>query len=100
MAKFTPGPWGLGTSKVAIWASDGAMVADAWESNDRPDYECEANAKLIAAAPEMYTCLVKMRDGMNCICRLNKIMEPLGASSECHVCAINAILDKADGGQQ
>ena len=64
VGSHTPGPWQLGSSKVAIWGSDGSVVADAWESNDRPDKECEANARLIAAAPDLLAALKSARHGL------------------------------------
>jgi hypothetical protein len=47
---------------------------------------------------EMYAYLKKMRDSMRCVCGLNELGFQLGSGVECHVCAINAILKKADGG--
>ena len=59
--KFTPGPWSLDNNDVRDEAqavlrdATGCIVADAF-TMDRTG-ECEANAHLIAAAPELYEAL-------------------------------------------
>jgi hypothetical protein len=65
MSKHTPGPWGIESDKFSlIWIGpmrpDGIKVADIvvrldHGSDYRPEYNArqEANAKLIAAAPEL-----------------------------------------------
>jgi len=62
--KHTPGPW-----KVDVWhtpegekrilAPNGQGIAILVNANGRDNEETEANAALIAAAPEMYDWLVK-----------------------------------------
>ena len=54
--KFTPGPWSApdkGELRGAVVAKDGKMVCDPSGAGRHED-EAEANARLIAAAPEMY----------------------------------------------
>ena len=54
--KFTPGPWvapNYGNLNGAVVAKDGEMVCDP-SGAGRPEDEMDANARLIAAAPEMY----------------------------------------------
>ena len=54
--KFTPPPWSVpskGRLSGAVVAKDGEMVCDP-SGADRHEDEAEANARLIAAAPEMY----------------------------------------------
>ena len=54
--KFTPGPWSApskGNLRGAVVAKDGEMVCDPSGAGRHED-EAEANARLIAAAPEMY----------------------------------------------
>ena len=54
--KFTPGPWSApdkGKLRGAVVAKDGEMVCDPSGAGRHED-EAEANARLIAAAPEMY----------------------------------------------
>ena len=45
---------------MTVWAGDRAPVAESWEINDRPEAECKANARLIAAAPELLDALKAM----------------------------------------
>ena len=54
--KFTPPPWSvpsMGNLRGAVVAKDGEMVCDPSGAGRHED-EAEANARLIAAAPEMY----------------------------------------------
>ena len=54
--KFTPPPWSVpskGKLIGAVVAKDGEMVCDPSGAGRHED-EAEANARLIAAAPEMY----------------------------------------------
>lgn len=54
--KFTPGPWSApdeGNLRGAVVTKDGKMVCDP-SGAGRHEGEAEANARLIAAAPEMY----------------------------------------------
>lgn len=58
MTKFTPGPWVVETYELDMWGvytPDGELIADC-------GYEQEANARLIAAAPEMYKILCDLRE--------------------------------------
>lgn len=61
MNKHTPGPWGIGEeheSKVDIINKDGKTIATAKPAGGLwCDKEMKENAKLIAAAPEMYEIL-------------------------------------------
>ena len=62
MPKFTPGPWhfGIGKAEEIIYNQKGWAVANATVLHGRADAEeCKANARLIAAAPEMYAALRK-----------------------------------------
>lgn len=57
--KFTPWPWNapdFGNLSGAVVAKDGEMVCDPSGAGRNED-EMDANAKLIAAAPEMYALL-------------------------------------------
>jgi hypothetical protein len=59
----TPGPWSIPTPRMgfsAIHGPDGQLVfgiAAGSADERRPEAVCEANANLIAAAPEMYEAL-------------------------------------------
>lgn len=72
MSKHTPGPWhtGNGNATRIIYAADGYAVADAKAYHGVPIAQCEANAALIAAAPELLAachyaldCATNKRDG-------------------------------------
>lgn len=57
--KFTPGPWNApewGDLNGAVVAKDGQMVCDP-SGAGRYEDEMDANARLIAAAPEMHKLL-------------------------------------------
>lgn len=62
--KFTPPPWSVpdkGELRGAVVAKDGKMVCDPSGAGRHED-EAEANARLIAAAPEMYELLGCIQD--------------------------------------
>lgn len=68
--KHTPGPWmyaGAGAIKrdyTAIGCTDGETIASAWGHSNSgffvSEEEKEANARLIAAAPELFEALLDM----------------------------------------
>lgn len=61
---FTPGPWNAEDGEALVFAANGLRVADA-HCDDQPDMsedQEDANARLIAAAPELYAALTKLRD--------------------------------------
>jgi hypothetical protein len=65
--KFTPGPW-IKRGKGTIETSGGAEVASVMDGQmlDRVDHETqEANAHLIAAAPELYEALEELHAQQN-----------------------------------
>jgi hypothetical protein len=68
MSKHTPGPWSVSPPWMGfsvINGSDDKMVfaiAAGSPEEKRPDDECEANARLIAAAPEMLEALKVLLD--------------------------------------
>lgn len=55
MAEYTPGPWHMptGYSDFQVHGPDGNRVADTMTLT-RHAAECEANARLIAAAPDLF----------------------------------------------
>lgn len=55
---YTPGPWRVGTNHPAelFCTAEGVRVADC-STNTRPEAEQEANARLMAAAPELVEAL-------------------------------------------
>lgn len=62
-AKHTPGPWTIDPEGETAWtieSASGTPLCDVYierDSNNSPTPECEANARLIAAAPEMLVAL-------------------------------------------
>lgn len=62
--KHTPGPWHVGgPNKCTIYDKHGQRLANSFEgvmATQRTDSECEANARLIAAAPELLDALVNL----------------------------------------
>ena len=60
--KFTPPPWSVPSKenlRGAVVAKDGEMVCDPSGAGRHED-EAEANARLIAAAPEMHKLLIRI----------------------------------------
>ena len=60
--KFTPPPWSvpsMGNLRGAVVAKDGEMVCDPSGAGRHED-EAEANARLIAVAPEMHKLLIRI----------------------------------------
>lgn len=51
---YTPGPWAVHPLKAQVCAAGGVPVCKLlWPTEERSEAETEANADLIAAAPEM-----------------------------------------------
>ena len=94
MGKHTPGPWAIGhsfTADIAIREPSGECVAVTCELCEG---EAEANARLIASAPEL---LAALRD---CEARLTLLIES-GRGKLLDVTARNtsrAVIAKATGG--
>lgn len=67
---FTPGPWciydGQGAMERIIVTMEGASVADANAGFPCDEAEQNANARLIAAAPNLYAALVKTMKKCRC----------------------------------
>lgn len=63
----TPGPWHVGDKFVLC--AQGVRIADAspWASADtrRSDEEIDANARLIAAAPDLYSVVEELEESSN-----------------------------------
>jgi hypothetical protein len=73
MSKHTPGPWFCGTFREAgadprfngvdIGADNGVNVGIAfYQRDDITPYECKANARLIAASPDLLSALKSIAD--------------------------------------
>ena len=63
-AKYTPGPWMKSThggiSKYSIWSSSGQHIADTNTTKSIGFERCAANARLIAAAPDLLDVLEEL----------------------------------------
>ena len=64
MGMYTPGPWKVGPEfAYEIQTSNGKHeIATAYWPDTHIDEEIEANARLIAAAPEMLDMLIELQD--------------------------------------
>lgn len=89
---FTPGPWSIlfnDKTKVVLEESGVAIfVADTYAGFTKSDSEQEANAALIAAAPELYKELEKH-------CALCALRHP--EREGCKLCETRKVLNKARG---
>ena len=90
--QFTPGPWSIlfnDKTKVVLEKSGVAIfVADTYAGFTKSDSEQEANAALIAAAPELYKELEKH-------CALCVMRHP--EMEKCKLCETRKVLNKARG---
>lgn len=55
MSAHTPGPWAVDGHFVV--RGDGTALCDVWASRPIPNAEAEANARLIASAPDLLEAL-------------------------------------------
>jgi hypothetical protein len=101
MSKHTPGPWTLHPSKFDAGEIDirGAynkdIPATAWGSMDAETHM--ANARLIAAAPEMYEALHKAHE---MLCKQEDALRAMGCDepdAESAILTARAILAKVEG---
>lgn len=90
--QFTPGPWSIlfnDKTKVVLEKSGVAIfVADTYAGFTKSNSEQEANAALIAAAPELYKELEKH-------CALCVMRHP--EMEKCKLCETRKVLNKARG---
>lgn len=96
MSKYTPGPWkkvsGLyANAPTRIWAKQGEMLAEVTVADGSDFAEHQANARLIAAAPELLEAAKKMVAYIG----ENAIREFAEAGNPGHL--LIAAIDKAEG---
>lgn len=95
MTKHTPGPWRVGpVDDTLVSDASGREVAAVDGDYNNPDEwpSMEANARLIAAAPEMYAELRKLADALNSGRQLDTMHFMPSA-----IARINSIVAKAEG---
>lgn len=96
MSKHTPGPWAVNDETWVVCSGD-YFIADCEVSHFMAQNEREANARLIAAAPEMMAVLksvewVPSDDGLECpLCWCKK------GSGHQDDCPLSSVLAKAEG---
>ena len=89
--KFTPGPWHTEINwKPYVAQGNGIVLAEALDNSVINRNEAEANAALIAAAPEMY-------DALYSVCVACKMRDH---ETECKLCTVEAALRKARGEEE
>lgn len=75
--KFTPGPWKVSlTDDTVVMDKDANAVAVAVGDYDTHYEVTEANARLIAAAPDLYEALQMLHDETADYIRLNHLGDP------------------------
>lgn len=60
--KATPGPWTIRGDRHSIFEMHGEIIAQVWKYSSAigDELPVEANARLIAAAPELLECLIDL----------------------------------------
>lgn len=87
-AAFTPGPWVVCKDSAYVDGADGKPVAYCRDPERQPS-DMTANAKLIAAAPDMFEALVQYRDDL--------LRPPVGDSLDRRLRRVDELLAKARG---
>jgi len=106
--KYTPAPWTLEYSTYDVngvnWEVEGADGSHIAQNNlGGNDRETElANARLIAAAPELLEAAVKLETAFICTngCPFNPYIVVKGECSSCPIVKLLAAIAKAKGGQE
>ena len=100
--KITKGEWTIVDStdkSLSVWASESECITtinyDFWD----PKYqdELKANAHLIAAAPDMYKALERVKQGHLNLCELNIVPDRYQKDAYKIVNEIDELLKKARG---
>ena len=101
-AKFTKGKWFAccGSYEVAVLNNEKfieTLITDTGPSTIPCDDEAQANQNLIAAAPDMYKALDRVRQGYLNLCELNIIPDRYQKDAYIIIDQINDLLSKARG---
>ena len=101
--KITPGPWEVTEDGEGIFAREedirivNQMLGHACSGDnlDRTDEELEANARLIAAAPDLLMAAGRIARSQECVSDCSP--HPDAGLHVCMVCALKAAIAKAEG---
>lgn len=85
-AKYTPGPWDASRDGTPDYAPQYTVYAEATGDRVATAFGAEANASLIAAAPDMYEALARITEYYNSFGVRSYALD-----------RANAVLAKADG---
>lgn len=98
--KHTPKPWTA--SAVAVRAANGNLLCHCYDSTGIGGRAAQqANARLIAAAPELLEFAETMGAEMNCICKgpIDRVQKLMGTEVSCGKCQAEAAIRKVKGKQ-
>lgn len=104
MSAHTPGPWkyrqcSMGGYQVGALGNAGWVAQTSWLGDDH-EIECEANARLIAAATELLFCAECDAKAMEEAAHIiNAINPDLAASLRTNALHTQAAIAKAQGGE-
>ena len=97
MSEHTPGEWTWEHREDGIKVSvvDGFVTARFSRDNEKMRHEAEANARLMAAAPEMYELVKQMMDEVGAIICGCVVLRP--HEGKCRWCRAHTLIAKIDG---
>ena len=98
MSAHTPGPWAVHPVKAQVDAFSPHPIPVCqmlWPTTERSEDETEANARLIAAAPDLLEALKGLHDDLAEYQRINNI----GGYDNHWMVAARAAIKKAEGGE-
>ena len=89
MGKSTPGPWTADEDMGCVWGPDGEPIGTNGRNAVRGNGEGWANARLIAAAPELLAALKAL---------VKPLLGNVCPEPACNWCVAIAAIAKAEGG--
>lgn len=89
MSKHTPGPW-----KVETYHGPMFKIIRDRNKDELPQYSTDADARLIAAAPEM---LEAIKNEIDSLCGCEEVSSPDGPWLDRHQCTWCELIAKAEG---
>lgn len=91
MSEFTKGPWHVGANGTIIYAADNYAVANAIVFHGHHEGQMEANAQLIAAAPDLLEALE------SALPYLTMNQKAAGPTRQAHIAYCLSAIKKAKG---